>query len=215
MQEGEGALAPEAARHSPLATRPYLLEVLGEPVTVSSPLPGRHQLRNTALAIAAAVELDAQGFKLTAKDVERGIRETRWPGRLQVIPAGPGAPEFLLDAAHNPAGAWALRSALSERYEGRPFTLVFGVMRDKAVGEMAEILFPLAEQVIATQPHNPRAAAPEEIRAAAARTGVEVRCEPQVAHALDRARELASERGIVVVSGSIYLIGEALQLLRP
>lgn len=193
----------------------YPLEVLGEQITVASPLPGRHQLRNTALAIAAAVELNAQGFKVTASAVADGIRATCWPGRLQIIPAAKGSPEFLLDAAHNPAGAWALRAALSERYEGRPFTLVFGVMRDKAVAEMAEILFPLAEHVIATQPANPRSASPEEIRAAAARTGAEVIAEPNVAAAVARARSLATERGIVVICGSIYLIGEALQLLQP
>ena len=191
----------------------YKLDVLGRQITVASPLPGRHQLRNTALAIAAAVELNAQGFKVTAQDVERGIRATRWPGRLQVIPAAQGAPEYLLDAAHNPAGAWALRAALSERYEGRLFTLVFGAMRDKALAEMAEILFPLAEHVIATQPSNPRSASPEEIRAAAARTGAELLAEPVVAQALARARELATERGIVVICGSIYLIGEVLDLL--
>ena len=186
---------------------------MGEQITIASPLPGRHQLRNTALAIAAAVELNAQGIKITAGDVERGIRDTRWPGRLQIIPATKHTPEFLLDAAHNPAGAWALRAALSERYEGRPFTLVFGAMRDKALAEMAEILFPLAEHVIATQPSNPRSASPEEIRAAAARTGAQVLAEPEVAAALARARSLAGERGIVVICGSIYLIGEALQLL--
>jgi dihydrofolate synthase/folylpolyglutamate synthase len=191
----------------------YSLDVLGEQISVASPLPGRHQLRNTALAIAAAVELNAQGFKASAHDVERGIRATRWPGRLQVIPARAGAPEFLLDAAHNPAGAWALRAALSERYEGRPFTLVFGAMHDKAIAEMAEILFPLAEHVIATQPSNPRSASPEEIRTAAARTGAEVLAEPAVAQALARARFLAGERGIVVICGSIYLIGEVLGLL--
>ncbi len=191
----------------------YRLDVMRDEITIASPLPGRHQLRNTALAIAAAVELNAQGFKVTASAVADGIRATRWPGRLQIIPATKDAPEFLLDAAHNPAGAWALRAALSERYEGRPFTLVFGAMRDKALAEMAEILFPLAEHVIATQPANPRSASPQEIRAAAARSGAQVLVEPAVTAALTRARSLAGERGIVVICGSIYLIGEALGCL--
>jgi dihydrofolate synthase/folylpolyglutamate synthase len=204
-----GALAPEGKTRNR-----YPLEVMGEQIAVDSPLPGRHQLRNTALAIAAAVELNALGVKVTAHDIERGIRATRWPGRLQIIPATKTTPEYLLDAAHNPAGAWALRAALSERYEGRRLTLVFGIMRDKAIAEMAEILFPLAEHVIATQPANPRSASPEEIRAAASRAGVEVLCEPAVAAALARARSLAAERGIVVICGSIYLIGEALELLQ-
>ena len=103
---------------------------------------GRHQLRNVALAIAAAVELREKGFaEITARAIERGIRETRWPGRFQVLPAaGAGRPEFVFDVAHNPAGAWALRSTLSGACEDRPVTMVFGVLRDKAVGEMAEIL---------------------------------------------------------------------------
>ena len=71
---------------------------------VDSPLIGRHQLRNVALAIAAAVELREQGFpSITAKSIERGIRETRWPGRFQIVPAGAGRPEIVLDVAHNPA----------------------------------------------------------------------------------------------------------------
>ena len=76
--------------------------------------------------------------------------------------------------AHNPAGAWALRSALSERYDDRPLIFVFGAMRDKAISEMTEILFPLAERVIATRPENPRSASPEEIQQAGSRTGAEI-----------------------------------------
>ena len=163
-----------------------------------------------ALAIAAAVELSQQGFSgITAKSIERGIRETRWPGRFQVIAARPGWPEMVIDVAHNPAGAWALRSALSERYEDRPLIFVFGAMRDKAISEMTEILFPLAERVIATRPENPRAASPEEIQQAAARTGVEIEPVEDVQQAVERARALATSGNVVVITGSIYLVGEA------
>jgi len=188
----------------------YPLRVMGEEIVVDSPLVGRHQLRNIALAIAAAEELNRAGFRVTARDIERGIRETRWPGRFQRIA---GSPEIILDVAHNPAGAWALRSALSEYAGERPLVLVFGVMRDKAVGEIAEILFPLAEHVIATRADNPRSASPEEIREAAARTGAEIIIEPSVAGALQRARELVSKDGIVVITGSIYVVGEALRVV--
>jgi dihydrofolate synthase/folylpolyglutamate synthase len=190
----------------------YPLAVLGEQMLVETPLVGRHQLRNVALAIAAAVELNSQGFSgVTAKSVERGIRETRWPGRFQVMAARAGWPEMVIDVAHNPAGAWALRSALSERYEDRPLIFVFGAMRDKAISEMTEILFPLAERVIATQPENPRAASPEEIQQAAARTGVEVETVEEVKRALERARDLATAGTVVVVTGSIYLVGEVMR----
>src|SRR5271155_3453064 len=190
----------------------YPVAVLGEEILVETPLVGRHQLRNVALAIAAAVELNQQGVDgITAKSIERGIRETRWPGRVQVIPARAGWPEMVLDVAHNPAGAWALRSALSERYEDRPLIFVFGAMRDKAISEMTEILFPLAERVIATRPANPRAASPEEIQQAAARTGTEIEAVEDVEGAVERARVLAGPKTVVVITGSIYLVGEVMR----
>ena len=105
--------------------------------------------------------------------------------------ADPGWPEIVIDVAHNPAGAWALRSALSERYEDRRLIFVFGAMRDKAISEMAEILFPLADRVIATRPENPRAASPEEIQEAAARTGAEIEKVEDVQRAVERAREIS------------------------
>jgi dihydrofolate synthase/folylpolyglutamate synthase len=190
----------------------YPLAVLGEEILVETPLVGRHQLRNVALAVAAAVELHQQGFGgITAQSIERGVRETHWPGRFQVIAAQPGRPEMVIDVAHNPAGAWALRSALSERYEDRPLIFVFGAMRDKAISEMTEILFPLAERVIATRPQNPRAASPGEIQQAAARTGVEVEAVEDVDDAVERARALAKAGTVVVVTGSIYLVGEVMR----
>ncbi len=192
----------------------YPLEVLGEQILVETPLVGRHQLRNVALAIAAAVELKLQGFStITAKSIEGGIRETRWPGRFQVIAARAGWPEMVIDVAHNPAGAWALRSALSEQYGDSPLIFIFGAMRDKAISEMTEILFPLAERVIATRPGNPRAASPEEIQQAASRTGVEIEAMEDVGRAVQRARALAGDGSVVVVTGSIYLVGEVMRII--
>jgi dihydrofolate synthase/folylpolyglutamate synthase len=186
---------------------------MGQEIVVDSPLVGRHQLRNLALAIATAEQLNIAGVKVTATDIERGIRETRWPGRFQVVPAAEGRPEIVLDVAHNPAGAWALRSALSERYEGRPITLLFAVLRDKAVEEITQILFPMAENVVVTSVNNPRSATPEDIAEAAASTGTEVVKADSVAHGIEQSVDLASRDGVVVITGSIYLVGEALQWL--
>jgi dihydrofolate synthase/folylpolyglutamate synthase len=190
----------------------YRLQVFGQEILVQTPLIGRHQLRNVALAIATAEELTKQDFKITARDIEQGIRETRWPGRLQRVVVD--GIEFLLDVAHNPAGAWALRSALSELYEDRPLTFVFGAMRDKAIAEIAEILFPLATRVIATPAENPRSASPEEIRAASGRVAVDLESAANVTQALRRAREAAlADQSLVVVTGSIYIVGEAMREL--
>jgi dihydrofolate synthase/folylpolyglutamate synthase len=200
----------EVAGRKTEALSRYPLQVMGKQILVETPLIGRHQLRNVALAIAAAEELSKQDFAITPDTIERGIRETRWPGRFQIIP---GTPEVVLDVAHNPAGAWALRSALSSYYEDLRIIFVFGAMRDKAIGEIAEILFPLAESVVATCAENPRSATPEEIRDAASRTGSEIVAVSDVESALEHARALARTDGIIVVTGSIYVVGEAMRAL--
>jgi len=93
--------------------------------------------------------------------------------------------------------------------EGR-MVFVFGAMRDKAISEIAEILFPLADTVIAAQADNPRSATPDEIREAAARTSTEIESAASVPAAIERARKLAGPQGLVVVTGSIYIVGEAM-----
>lgn len=191
----------------------FPLAAMGEEITVDYPLAGRHQLRNLALAITTAEQLNQCGFKITPRAIEQGIHATRWPARFQVIPAEDGLPEVVLDVAHNPAGAWALRSALSTFYEDRPLTFVFGAMRDKAIREIADILFPLAERVIATQANNPRAASPEEIANLGEHSQTEIVQAQSVQAALDLVRELAGKNGVIVITGSIYIVGEALGLL--
>jgi dihydrofolate synthase / folylpolyglutamate synthase len=196
-------------------TNRFPLEVLGREIEVDFPLAGRHQVRNLALAITAAEQLQYCGFRVLPEHVEQGIRNTHWAGRFQVISPDPdeGSPEIVLDVAHNPAGAWALRSTLSARYEGRPLTFVFGAMRDKAIAEIAGILFPLAEQVIATHADSPRAASPHEIAEIGKPFATEILEEETVSAALSRARTLAGRKGVVVITGSIYIVGEALRLL--
>ncbi len=211
-----GAPGYFAGRVTPVLGRNrYPLTVMGEEIIVDSPLPGRHQLRNIALAIAAAEELAPFGFKSTPRQIERGIRETHWPGRFQVVApsTATGNHEVVLDVAHNPAGAWALRSALSENLPDRPLTLVFGAMRDKPIQEMAEILFPIAEQVVVTHVNNPRAATADEIMGAGSRTGAHLHPEQSVPDALAKAIELTGPQGAIVVTGSIFLVGEAMAAL--
>jgi len=212
--ESAVATANSAEKHGRGYIHRYPMQVMGKQILVETALVGRHQLRNVALAIATAKQLRDRGSSgITASSIERGIRETRWPGRFQVIPPRAGAPEIVMDVAHNPAGAWALRSALSAQYEDRPLIFVFGAMRDKAISEMAEILFPLAEQVIAVQAENPRSASPEEIREAAKRSSTEIETAENVASALDRARALSKLGTVVVITGSIYVVGEAMRSL--
>ena len=120
---------------------------------------------------------------------------------------------MVLDVAHNPAGAWALRSALSENFAGRELTIVFAAMRDKAIQEVTGILFPIAEQVLLTQVNNPRGARTGELLQAASRTGAAMHEEPSVPAAVARAREVSKADGVIVVTGSIFLVGEAMSAM--
>jgi dihydrofolate synthase/folylpolyglutamate synthase len=195
----------------------YSLLVMGEVIEVDSPLPGEHQRRNIALAIAAAVELcNSHGFKITPPQIAEGIRQTQWPGRLERVQVA-GKAGVLLDVAHNPAGAWALRAALSslgftESSHGKR-VLVFGCMKDKAYQEMAQILFPMFDLVVATPVESPRSATAEEIVQAAGKTGVRAIAAQDGQQALDRAWAETPRDGLVVVAGSVYLVGEVRPLL--
>jgi dihydrofolate synthase / folylpolyglutamate synthase len=120
---------------------------------------------------------------------------------------------MVLDVAHNPAGAWALRSALSETFAGRELTLVFAAMRDKAIQEIADVLFPVAEQVVLTQVDNPRAATTAELVQAGSRTGATIYTEEKVPAALAKAYELTKAGGVIVITGSIFLVGEAMAVM--
>ncbi len=204
-------LSPEAhAVWAESSRNRYPVTVTGRQIMVDSPLVGRHQLRNLALAIAAAEQLSELGVSITPEAIERGIRETRWPGRFQMIPAAGELPEIVLDVAHNPDGAWALRSAISERYEGRSISLLFAVLKDKSISEITQVLFPLADHVVVTPVDNPRAASPDEIAEAATRTGTEVNKAGSFREAITQVLKLTPKDGVLVITGSIYLVGEAL-----
>jgi dihydrofolate synthase/folylpolyglutamate synthase len=171
----------------------YHIHALGTSIEIASPLHGAHQHRNIALAIAAAIELGFRhGVPITPEAIASGIRNTRWPGRLEIIatPSATGRPiEWILDVAHNPAGAWALRASLSslERRHGpaaKPSVLIFSCLRDKPVNELAQILFPLFDRVIFAPIHSARATPMPDLLAAAAATGTPATIAASIAEAL-------------------------------
>jgi dihydrofolate synthase/folylpolyglutamate synthase len=195
------------------AVGPYYVEALGAAVEVDSPLSGAHQHRNIALALAAAVELAEQhGVAITPASLAAGVHQTRWPGRLERMERG--GMEWILDVAHNPAGAWALRAGLNgpPAPVRRQRVLVFSCLRDKPIAEMAQILFPLFDLVILAPLHAARAAAVEDLLAAAAATGTQT----VVASSVPESIQIAENKidvGQIVVSGSVYLVGEARSIL--
>jgi dihydrofolate synthase/folylpolyglutamate synthase len=204
-----------AARYMPGprdGTDAFTVDVLGAQIEVDSPLKGAHQHRNLALAIAAAVELaEHHGFAISPQAIADGIKQTRWPGRLERLSSG--GLDWILDVAHNPAGAWALRAGLRSLLgENGLKVLIFGCLRDKPVAEMAQILFPLFERVILVPIHSSRAAGIDDLLAAARATGATAVAANSVSEALNTAEQIAAGTPIVV-SGSVYLVGEARALI--
>jgi dihydrofolate synthase/folylpolyglutamate synthase len=201
------------------ATGSYLVNALSASVEVDSPLTGVHQQRNIALAIAAAVELTSanaqlslpRGVSISPASIAAGIHQAHWPGRLESLSSC--GVDWILDVAHNPAGAWALRSGLTNFLsEKRPRRLIFSCLRDKPLAEMAQILFPLFDQVIFAPIHSARAAAMEDLVAAAQLTQTPFLVAESVADALRLAATHAGS-GPILVTGSVYLVGEARSLL--
>lgn len=176
----------------------------GETLNLPS-LPGRFQKRNAITAAMAARELGRRGFRISEEAIARGIAQTRWPGRLELIAH---APDIYLDGTHNPAGARELLAFWDERLAGRRILLIFGAVRDKAVEEITGLLFPRAAHVICTQPRSARAISAQRLAELTAHDAdhTEVIAEPEAA--LARALELARPEDVVFATGSLYLVGD-------
>jgi dihydrofolate synthase/folylpolyglutamate synthase len=166
-------------------------------------LRGRHQVENAGEAIRLAELLDIPDTAIIT-----GLETTTHPGRLELIQHEPA---FLIDGAHNPAGAKSLRDYLNE-FEARPLTLVFGAMRDKQLEQMAEILFPCADTLILTTIKNPRSASIERLQEVADRFARgRVLTNESSSAALRIAEAETPPEGLICIAGSLYLVGE----LRP
>jgi dihydrofolate synthase/folylpolyglutamate synthase len=169
-------------------------------------LKGRHQYSNAAVTLAVAELLNRNGFPLSETVVREGLKEARWPGRLEQLPQDP---RILLDGAHNPAAALILSQNLKHSRTNGRLILVMGVMADKDVDAILARLLPLAQTVIFTQPRYFRAAATRDLARRAQPYGLEILQTPRVATAVQQAQSLAGPEDRIVITGSLYTVGEA------
>jgi dihydrofolate synthase/folylpolyglutamate synthase len=176
-------------------------------------LRGQYQVTNALTVIHVAETLCARKLPITHAAIEQGLRECRWPGRLELMQWPTGRVPLLLDGAHNPAGARVLRDFLTEFCTRLPLTMIFGAMSDKPFGEMEEILLPVAEQVIVAHVNHPRATQAAELVASAARYGINALPADSVANAIELAQQITPHNGLICVCGSLYLVGEVKQLI--
>jgi len=174
-------------------------------------LAGRYQGRNAALALAVTEILDTKGFKISERNISDGLRDASWPGRLQTMSRDP---IIVVDGAHNPGGARELAASISGFSYNR-LILVVGIMADKDIGNIIRLLSPVADYIICTRPEYYRAADPGRIMrevSAAGKHGEEVHT---LSGAIEKARGMASSRDLILITGSLFTVGEALSLLDP
>ena len=174
------------------------------------PLLGRYQRMNAAVALVTVRELTTQ-LPVSEDALRAGLSSVRWPGRLQLVELN-GGRRVLLDAAHNSSGATTLRATLEEHFSGSRPTFILGIMQDKDWDLMCEILAPLAGRIACVEVSSERSADPEQLRDACRRTNPEV--EVVVCQTLAEALTQTDTEPFVVIAGSIYLVGEAIERLQ-
>lgn len=182
-----------------------LEKATGRTFSVAPVLRGRFQLENAMSAIAVAQILGQRGTRISGAAIEKGIRNTIWPGRLERLQS---SPDVYLDGAHNPSAARELANFLRENFQGRRVILLFGAMRDKAVDEIAGVLFPLGDEVIFTQPKISRAISAAQLREMAGEYASHFRVIADAEEALEAAFGAADKSDAIFVTGSLYLVGE-------
>ena len=172
-------------------------------------LRGRHQAENAVAAIETAELLSDLGFAVKRGAIIKGLRTVQWPGRLELID---DRPSILLDGAHNPGGARALRAYLEEVWNG-PVTLLFGAMSDKDITGMAAELFPTAKTIVLTRVKDSRAATNTKLGSSALGGTRNVIFTESVAQAVSWARSVTPPEGLICVAGSLHLVGEVKRIL--
>ena len=166
-------------------------------------LCGRHQVQNAALALSTIHLLRQKGWSLPEDKALEGLKQTVWPGRLEWL-----EDRLLIDGAHNPHGAQALAEYVQTFLKDRRIVLLVGMMKDKDVAACTHLYAQIAREAVCTQVDYPRAMPGEELARLCRAQGMDALAEPSVPHALEIARERAGSDGLVIVCGSLYLVGD-------
>ena len=168
-------------------------------------MPGHFQLQNALNAVATARLLCQRGFSIPDSAIKSGISGTVWPGRLEKLQS---QPDIYLDGAHNPAAARELANFIAENFADRKIWLIYGALRDKAVDEVAGLLFPLAAEVTITEPRAPRSISASQLAEIASHHAQHSSTIPDAERALQYVLAAASPQDAIFVTGSLYLVGQ-------
>ncbi len=174
-------------------------------------LLGRHQTRNASVAINVMKILnDTSEFSIDQKSIERGLKGTVWPGRMEILNK---KPLIIIDGAHNTHGARSLRDTIEHLLKGRKVIGVIGILADKDVDEMLELVVPLLDEVIVTEPNSPRSMSYTELTSKVKKYNNHVAGYQRILEAVIEAKSKAGKDDVVLVFGSLYMIGEVRSIL--
>lgn len=209
LLETATAYRVESVRMEAGCTRGRIIEAAsGWSIEIAPQLPGRFQLQNALNAVAAARVLVDTGLRIPDAAIASGIANAVWPGRIEKLQSNP---DVYLDGAHNPSAAQELANFLKENFAGRTIRMLFAAMRDKAVDEIAGTLFPLATEVIFTEPRNPRAISAPQLAEIAGHHAAHFRVIANAETALETALAESAPEDAIFVTGSLYLVGQLRQ----
>ena len=194
----------ESSQNCSVRARVTLLDS-GEILEIAPSLPGRFQLENALNALAAARLLRDRGFRISDDAITQSISNTFWPGRLEKLQS---APDVYLDGAHNPGAARELANFLEQNFSGRKIWMIYAALRDKAVDEVAGLIFPHAAEVIFTAPRTSRAISAAQLAEIAGHHAAHFSVIPDAEQAFERAFTTAAPEDAIFITGSLYLVGQ-------
>jgi dihydrofolate synthase/folylpolyglutamate synthase len=175
-------------------------------------LAGSYQHKNAALALSVIELLEGRGFKVSEEHIREGLKRAHWPGRLQIASRNP---VMILDGAHNPGAIRCLSEAIRRGFQYKRLMLVLGVMEDKDVRGILRRIVPMADYVFFTRPEYYRAAAPETLMREASPLGKPGEIQPTLAGAIRKAQTMAKREDLILITGSLFTVGEAMAFLYP
>lgn len=168
-------------------------------------LIGDHQIKNSIVALNVIEYLnDIKITNISEENIRKGLLETKWPGRIEKISENP---MFIIDGAHNEEGAKSLANSIDKYFENKNKILVIGMLEDKDIESVLDLLIPKFNKVITTTPDNPRAIDANKLKEKIERYNIEVTCKPNIKEAVGYALEISNKDDVIISAGSLYMIG--------
>lgn len=173
---------------------------------VSINLSGPHQVVNATTALGAMEVLEELGYAVSTPAMMEGLRVVEWPGRLEMVSS---SPRVILDGAHNPAGALALKESLEKEFQFRRLILLMGILGDKDIEGVLHTVAPLADHIILSKPHVERAAPVSSLHQALGQNGKKAEMVEDLEEAIKKGLSITGKEDLLCITGSLYMVGEA------